>query len=255
MKILKICFLSIALSILLSVAASAESACSWYIVKKGNATPSFPENACEIVRHGGVYIDQSAADSGEKKLYLTFDAGYENGNIEKILDVMKQEDVTGAFFVLSNIIVKNTDLVKRMADEGHLVCNHTSNHKDLTKLTDDEILNNLSRIEELYKSRTGYEMEKIFRFPEGRYSLDTLKLLCDNGYRTVFWSMAYDDWDNSRQMDTELAKQKLISTTHDGAIILLHPTSATNAAILGDLIREWKAMGYTFGSLKDISTN
>ena len=95
-------------------------------------------------------------------------------------------------------------------------------------------------------------MQRIFRFPEGRYSLESLELLNANGYKTVFWSMAYDDWDNSRQMDTELAKQKLLNTTHDGAIILLHPTSATNAAILGDLIREWKAMGYIFGSLKDI---
>jgi peptidoglycan-N-acetylmuramic acid deacetylase len=147
---------------------------------------------------------------------------------------------------------KNPDIVKRMADEGHLVCNHTSNHKDITKLRNDEIIANLSRIEEQYKQVTGYDMEKIFRFPEGRYDLETLELLQKNGYKTVFWSMAYDDWDNSRQMDEERAKEKLLSTTHNGAIILLHPTSSTNAAILSDLIREWKSIGYTFGSLKDL---
>ena len=252
MKILKIISVLICISVISGVVASAEESCSWYIVKKGNSTPEFPDNCEDVKKYGGVYVDEGCINTGEKKLYLTFDAGYENGNIEKILDVMKDEGVTGAFFILSNIVLKNTDLVKRMADEGHLVCNHTSNHKNLTTLTDSEILANLERLETQYKDATGYEMEKIFRFPEGKYSISTLKLLDENGYKTVFWSMAYDDWDNSRQMDTECAKNKLLSTTHDGAIILLHPTSSTNAAILGDLIREWRDMGYSFGSLKDI---
>ena len=252
MKILKIISLAICFSLVFATVSHADDGCCWYIVKHGNDTPSFPENCDEVREFGGVYIGDTECASGEKKLYLTFDAGYENGNIEKILDVMRDEGVTGAFFILSNLIKKNPDLVKRMADEGHLVCNHTSNHKDMTKLTDGEMLANLSRLEEQYKTATGYEMEKIFRFPEGKYSIRTMKLLCENGYKTVFWSMAYDDWDNSRQMDVELAKSKLISTTHDGAIILLHPTSATNAAILSDMIKEWRAMGYTFGSLKDI---
>jgi peptidoglycan-N-acetylmuramic acid deacetylase len=251
MKKIKIISFIICLSILFSISARAES-CGWYIVKKGNSTPLFPEDAEMVERLGGVYIDKNAAKNGEKKLYLTFDAGYENGNIEKILDVMRDEGVYGAFFILSNILNKNPDIVKRMADEGHLVCNHTSNHKDITKLRNDEIIANLSRIEEQYKQVTGYDMEKIFRFPEGRYDLETLELLQKNGYKTVFWSMAYDDWDNSRQMDEERAKEKLLSTTHNGAIILLHPTSSTNAAILSDLIREWKSIGYTFGSLKDL---
>jgi peptidoglycan-N-acetylmuramic acid deacetylase len=165
---------------------------------------------------------------------------------------MRDNGVCGAFFILSNLIDKNPDLVKRMADEGHLVCNHTYNHKNITRLTDEEILANLSRLENKYKDVTGKNMEKIFRYPEGRYSERTLKLLHKNGYTTVFWSMAYDDWDNNRQMDPGRAKQKLLSTTHEGAILLLHPTSATNAEILGDLILEWKRMGYTFGSLKEI---
>ena len=230
----------------------AEESFNWYIKKRGNEVPIFPDNANMVLENGGAFIDENAARCGEKKLYLTFDAGYENGNIEKILDVMKEAKVTGAFFILSNLIDKNPELVIRMANEGHLVCNHTSNHKDITKLTDAEVLANLGRLETKYKEVTGLEMEKIFRFPEGRCSERTLKLLKDNGYKTVFWSMAYDDWDNSRQMNPDVAKAKLLSTTHDGAILLLHPTSATNAAILGELICEWKNQGYSFGSLKDI---
>ena len=250
MKIIKFVSFFLCVSFLVGTVAYAEEGCNWYIVKHGNDTPTFPGNCNEVSKYGGVYVD--CASENEKKLYLTFDAGYENGNIEKILDVMRDEGVHGAFFILSNLVNKNPDLVKRMADEGHLVCNHTSNHKDMTKLKDDEILANLERLETQYRDATGYEMEKIFRFPEGRYSIRAKKLLSENGYKTVFWSMAYDDWDNSRQMDTELAKQKLLSTTHDGAIILLHPTSSTNAAILGDLIKCWRDMGYTFGSLKDL---
>ena len=252
MKVINIFCSMLCVLSLLSFTAYADQGYNWYIVRRGNSTPSFPDTATIVTQNGGVYIDLSAAKNEDKRIYLTFDAGYENGNIEKILDAMKEERVVGAFFILSNLIDKNPDLIKRMADEGHLVCNHTSNHKDMTKLTDDEVLANLKRLEEKYNGVTGRDMEKIFRFPEGRYSERTLSLLNNNGYKTVFWSMAYDDWDNARQMDPELAKNKLISMTHPGAIVLLHPTSSTNAAILADLIREWKSLGYSFGSLKDL---
>lgn len=252
MKKTKITFVFISIFLITIFTSGAEAAMNWYIVRRGNSTPNFPPNASEIEKLGGIYIDKKSACDGEKKLYLTFDAGYENGNIERILDVMKEENVRGAFFILSNLIDKNPELVRRLSDEGHLVCNHTYNHKDMTTLTDDEILSNLERLEKKYEDVTGKKMEKIFRFPEGRYSTRVLELLYDNGYKSVFWSMAYDDWDNSRQMSTEKAKRKLLSMTHDGAIILLHPTSATNAEILGDLIREWKSQGYTFGTLDAI---
>ena len=252
MKTAKIILVIVCIIALFNNICYAEEELNWYIKKRGNEVPLFPPESCTVAKNGGIYVDEKAIENHEKKLYLTFDAGYENGNIEKILDIMKAEDVTGAFFILSNIIEKNPELIKRMSDEGHLVCNHTYNHKNMTKLTNEEILSNLRRLENKYKEVTGRDMEKIFRYPEGRYNTRTLKLLNNNGYKTVFWSMAYDDWDNARQMHPDIAKAKLLSTTHDGAIILLHPTSSTNAAILGDLIREWKSLGYSFASLKDI---
>ena len=252
MNVLKLISLLLCLVLLMNVVSYADEGKNWFIVKCGNNTPRFPDDANEISKYGAIFIDSSSANSAEKKLYLTFDAGYENGNIEKMLDIMRDEGVTGAFFILSNLIKKNPELVSRMVDEGHLVCNHTSDHKDMTKLSDSEILSNLSHLETQYRELTGSEMEKFFRFPEGRYNVRTVKLLCENGYKSVFWSMAYDDWDNSRQMNTELAKQKLLSTTHNGAILLLHPTSETNVRIFRELLHEWKAMGYTFGSLKEI---
>jgi len=185
MKILKIICILLCTAFIFNLYCYSDEEFNWYIVKKGNNTPSFPANAKDVAENGGIYIDINAANSCEKKLYLTFDAGYENGNIEKILDVMKEENVCGAFFILSNLIDKNPELVKRMSDEGHLVCNHTYNHKNLCNLSDEEIIANLKRLENKYKEVTGKDMEKIFRFPEGKYSIRTLKLLNENGYTSV----------------------------------------------------------------------
>ena len=224
----------------------------WFIKRKGAERPGFPNDASEISQYNCYYIDDVASKNKEKRLYLTFDAGYENGNIEKILDVLKEENVPAAFFVLDNIILKNTDLVTRMADEGHLVCNHTKNHKNLSSATKEEIFADLSALEAIYRDKTGREMEKFFRFPEGRYSVEAIKNVCELGYTTVFWSFGYEDWDNAKQMSCEKAINKIISNTHDGAIILLHPTSATNAEIMSTLIMRWKEMGYEFGTLHEL---
>ncbi len=233
--------------------AAEETATSFYIRKNGNKRPVLPTEEKNIEALGAIYIDPCRGDDGEDKvLYLTFDAGYENGNVEKILDTLRDEKVCGAFFLLGHIIRKNTDLVKRMKAEGHLICNHTVDHKDMTKCSEEEMKENLSRLERIYEECTGDKMEKIFRFPEGRYDEQRLAYARKLGYKTFFWSLAYADWDNEKQPNPEKAKKILLENTHNGAIILLHPTSATNAQILPDLIREWRAMGYRFGSLSDL---
>ena len=225
---------------------------TWFIKRNGNCTPGFSSSASMVDEYNGYYIDKKAADAEEKVLYLTFDAGYENGNIEKILDVLQKEDVPAAFFVLDNLIIKNTDLVKRMAEDGHLVCNHTKNHRNLTRCTEEVIRNDLTDLEKIYEERTERSLDKFFRFPEGKFSEDALRAVSNMGYTTVFWSFAYDDWDNNRQPKSEQAIKKILDNTHNGAIILLHPTSDTNAEILPSLIKSWRKMGYTFGTLYDL---
>ncbi len=244
------------LSIIMSVISSAAdpSCLEWYIKRRVNSPPEYPEGADDLAEYNCYYIDKNCLNSGKKKIYITFDAGYENGNIAKILDVLKEENVPAAFFVLDNIILKNTDLVNRMAEEGHLVCNHTKRHKNLCASNKEEIKDELSALEAIYFDKTGREMSKFFRFPEGKYSIDAVKNIYELGYTTVFWSFGYDDWDNGRQMNPEKAKKKILSATHNGEIILLHPTSDTNAAIIRDLIYEWRKMGYTFGTLNDINS-
>jgi peptidoglycan-N-acetylmuramic acid deacetylase len=235
-----------------SITASADAEYHWYIKRNGTNCPYFPAEASILDDHNGYYIDKTASDNKDKILYLTFDAGYENGNVEKILDTMADEGVRGAFFLLDNIILNNTDLVIRMAEEGHAVCNHTKNHKNLSKSCYEEIAKDLASLEDIYKAKTGREMDKFFRFPEGKYSEEALKSIDQLGYKTIFWSFAYDDWDNSRQMDCQKAIKKILDNTHPGAVILLHPTSSTNAEILPTLIKEWKSMGYSFGTLYEL---
>ena len=236
------------------IVTSAEGSLHWYIKRRRAQAPLFPKEADTISQYDAYYIDKEANERDEKIIYLTFDAGYENGNVEKILDILKEENVPAAFFLLDNIIRKNTDVVVRMAEEGHTVCNHTRNHKNLSGASEKEIMANLTALEQIYKDKTGREIEKYFRFPEGSYSIEALSIIQSLGYKTVFWSFAYDDWDNQRQPDLEKAKAKVLDGTHPGAVMLFHPTSDTNAAIMSDLIKSWREMGYSFGTLDRLTS-
>jgi len=215
--------------------------------------PKIDEEMQFIEEYDGHYIDRYHNDScDKKKLYLTFDAGYENGNIAKILDTLKEEAVPGAFFVLGNLVESNPELIRRMSDEGHLVCNHTYSHKDITKITKEEFKNELDRLNAILYECTGREADMFFRPPEGKFSKETMLWAQEFGYKTVFWSFAYADWDNNKQMSPDAAKEKILSNIHNGAILLLHPTSKTNALILGDIIRELKEQNYEFGTLDEL---
>ena len=255
MKIYRVFFIAVLLLVVFfnSVTVTASECRSWYIKRNGTRPPSPPPDI-ELIRENDGFFMNDRLSENEKKIYLTFDAGYENGNLEKILDVLKAENVPAAFFILDNLIVKNTDLVIRMANEGHLVCNHTKRHKNLSGATEDEIIKDLTALEELYKEKTGREMDKYFRFPEGKYSEFAIKCNKNMGYKTMFWSFAYEDWDNQKQPSKEYAMKKILSNTHNGAIILLHPNSSTNAEIMKDLIYSWREMGYEFGNLHDFDS-
>ena len=238
-----------------AVAANSGNSYSWYCTRnKEHRQPVADANMRFIEEYGGFYVDKNHSDSTEEKvIYLTFDAGYENGNVEKILNVLKEKQVTAAFFVLENIILKNKELILRMIDEGHLVCNHTSKHLDVTKCkTVEEFKAELESLERIFTDTTGRKMPKYFRPPEGKFSEQSMKFADALGYKTIFWSFAYADWDNNSQPKHSAAKDKILSNLHNGEIMLLHPTSATNAAILGEIIDEIKAQGFRFGSLTEL---
>ena len=227
----------------------------WYCTRtKNHAQPIADPPLREVESLGGYYIDHAHADPNaeDKVVYLTFDAGYENGNVAKVLDVLKAEGATGAFFILGNLPERFPDLVRRMAEEGHLVCNHTYTHKNLCGAPAGALTSELTRLEEACRNLAGVEVSKYYRPPEGCFDAAMLREACEAGYKTVFWSFAYADWDNARQPDPTAAKARILDNLHNGEVMLLHPTSATNAAVLGDVLREIKARGYRFGTLDEL---
>lgn len=236
----------------LSVDATAQ-AYNWYCMRnKNHLQPRIEPNMSFIEHYNGYYVDHRHGDDSEDKvIYLTFDAGYENGNIAKILDVLKSRSVPAAFFILSNLAKTNAELVRRMASEGHTVCNHTSSHKDMSKVTDKQAFaDELNKLNTVCLENTGVEVAHFYRPPEGRFSEENLKMASELGYTTVLWSFAYADWDNNKQPSPEYAKKLILDNVHNGEIMLLHPTSATNAAILGEVIDTLREQGYRFGTVE-----
>lgn len=241
--------ISAILSLYLMTVVFASGTLNWYVKhNKDHKRPELDGGLNIINEHNAYYLGDD-----EKVIYLTFDAGYENGNVEKILDVLKKHNAPAAFFVLENLITRNTALVKRMADEGHLVCNHTATHKNMSKINDKEaFISELRRLEDVYREYTGKEIAKFYRPPEGSFNEKNLEFADEMGYKTVFWSFAYADWDNNKQPECERALDKILSHTHNGEIMLLHPTSSTNAEILDSVITQLKAQGYRLGHLEEL---
>ena len=223
---------------------------SWGLSFRQEGTaPIGNADAAHLARYDGAYL----GNTQEKVLYLTFDAGYENGSTAKILDTLKAHQVPAAFFLVGNYIEKNADLVRRMAAEGHIVANHTMHHPDMSKLSDKAAFSKeLTDLEKLYKETTDQDMPRYYRPPQGLYSEENLKMAKELGYKTVFWSLAYVDWNNDAQPTAQEAFRKLLPRTHNGAVVLLHSTSRTNAEILDELLTKWKDMGYRFGTLDEL---
>lgn len=228
----------------------------WYFKKNSEHKQPKLEGKLNIIKkYNGIYIDANYGDDcNEKKLYLTFDFGYENGNVEKIADVLKENNVKGTFFILENPVIRNTELIKRLACDGNLICNHTAKHKDMSKVAvKEEFARELNKLEDIYRQYTGFELAKYYRPPEGKFTESNLKHASELGYTTVFWSFAYADWDNNNQLSPEIAYNKIMDNLHNGAVILLHPTSATNAVILDRVIKDCKRLGYTFDTIDKIT--
>lgn len=228
----------------------ALSAGSWGLsFQQEGQPPVGPASQTQLAQYDAAYL----GDTSQPVLYLTFDAGYENGITGKILDVLKSHQVPAAFFLVGNYLEQNPDLVLRMMKEGHLVGNHTMHHPDMSQLSDFRAFSKeLEDLEALYQQVTGEKMAKYYRPPQGLYREENLKMAQQLGYRTVFWSLAYVDWNNDAQPTAEQAFAKLLPRVHNGAVILLHATSQTNGEILDELLTRWENMGYSFGSLDDL---
>lgn len=231
-----------------AVPASAEGNWGLSFQEEGK-TPVGNATFEELAKYDTFYAEQTE----EKHIYLTFDVGYENGNTASILDTLKKHNVSATFFVVGTYIESDPELVKRMAEEGHIVGNHTWHHPDMSQIAAmDAFKKELEDVENAYLEVTGEEMTKFYRPPQGKYSEANLKMAQELEYKTFFWSLAYVDWYDDNQPSREEAFEKLLGRIHPGAIVLLHSTSDTNALILDELIQKWEEMGYTIRSLTEL---
>jgi peptidoglycan-N-acetylmuramic acid deacetylase len=220
---------------------------NWYFNPRNDGKQPTPIKEVSFFKKYNAYY---VGNPNEKVLYLTFDAGYESGNTEKILDTLKKHNAPAAFFVVDHYLKTSPEMVKRMNAEGHLVCNHSKTHPSMASITDfDKFKEEIITVENRYKEITGKDMPKYFRPPMGKFSEKSLEYTQKLGYNTVFWSFAYVDWYEDKQPSHEEAKKKIFTRTHPGAILLLHPNSKTNADILDDVLTHWEQEGYTIKSL------
>ena len=226
---------------------------NWYYMAKGrDIQPDGPAECKNFLNeNNGYYVDNN---NTEKVIYLTFDEGYENGNTSTILDILKEVDVSAAFFVTKPYIESQADLIKRMASEGHVVGNHSVHHPSMPSIHDPSLFKDeFTGVEESYKALTGEDIPKFFRPPMGKYSEESLKMTNELGYKTIFWSFAYRDWLVDDQPSHDYAMKKILSGAHPGEIMLLHAVSDTNTAILKDVIEKLQSDGYIFKSLNDFN--
>ena len=232
-----------------AVPASAEGNWGLSFQEEGK-TPVGNATFEELAKYDAFYAEQTE----EKHIYLTFDVGYENGNTASILDTLKKHNVSATFFVVGTYIESDPELVKRMAEEGHIVGNHTWHHPDMSQIAAlDTFKKELVDVEDAYREVTGDGMTKFYRPPQGKYSESNLQMAQELGYKTFFWSLAYVDWYDDNQPTKEEAFDKLLGRIHPGAIVLLHSTSDTNSLILDELIQKWEEMGYTIRPLTELS--
>ena len=199
-----------------------------------------------LEQNNGICLGNSDA----KTIYLTFDEGYEAGYTSQILKTLKENDVKAAFFLTAHYVNTQEDLVRQMIEEGHIIGNHTVNHKSMPSLTEEEIKKEVMNLHQGVYEKFNYEM-KYIRPPKGEFSEKTLMITNALGYKTVMWSFAYEDWDEKKQPDEEKAKEKILNNLHNGEIMLLHGNSKTNTNILDSVIKEAKNRGYVFKSLDE----
>ena len=243
---------------LVLAAAAAVGVLRGTMLETGSWGLSFREPGTSPVGSAGVdqlqkYDAAYLGNTTEKVIYLTFDAGYENGCTAQILDALKKHNVSATFFLVGNYLEKNPDLVRRMVAEGHTVGNHTMHHYDMSRISDPAAFQKeLEDLEQLYEQTVGEPMQKYYRPPQGIYSEENLRQAKNLGYKTVFWSLAYVDWKNDDQPTAQAAFNKLLPRIHPGAVVLLHSTSKTNAAILDELLTRWEDMGYRFAPIQEL---
>lgn len=225
----------------------------WWFIRKKEHMPSGSGEEFNISQYDGFYRNKNV-DDVDKVIYLTFDCGYENGFTPTLLDILAKHNAPAMFFVTKSFINTCPDYVTRMKEEGYLVGNHTLNHPVMPTVDETTLMNEILGCAELFYETTGYEMDPFLRPPTGAYSERTLALTKDLGYSTIFWSIAYHDYDPNDQPGKEYVLDHFTTYYHNGAIPLIHNISQSNTEALDDVLTMLEEAGYRFGSLAELKS-
>lgn len=217
------------------------------LINHPNERPNAGKYGSIIEQNNGFYIGPDS-----KEVYLTFDCGYENGYTKQILEALRKTDTKAIFFITGHYLESATDLVKEMVADGHIIGNHTYAHKDFTKSSNEQILSDIQRLEKAYQEVMGKPLSRYVRPPRGEFDERSMKLLKDNGYVGVFWSLAYVDWHKDAFHSNQYSYKAVMKRIHPGAIILMHTVSKDNAVDLEQIILDLKKEGYVFKSIENM---
>lgn len=224
----------------------------WWFKRNENHAAPEAQQEIDLTKYDAWYVKTEVKD-GEKPVFLTFDCGYENGYTPGILDVLQKHRAPAAFFVCKHFIEDQPDLIRRMKEEGHVVGNHTANHICMPENDDRTVREEIAENADYMKEATGYEMDPFFRPPKGEYSERTLQITKNMGYTTIFWSLAYVDYDVNSQPGADYVINQFDQYIHPGAIPLIHNISESNAQALDTVLTNLENAGYTFCSLYELS--
>ncbi len=225
------------------------AALSWYFTRNNQHLAPVINNdiAAMLAQNQAIYL----LPNDNKRIFLTFDCGYELGYIPTILDILQRKQIKAAFFITGQYIQSKPELVKRMQAEGHLVCNHTWNHPDLATIDQAKLNQEMNHLDQSYQELTGVAIDRYIRPPMGNYSANSLKWSKALGYTTVFWSMAWVDWDPKKKSSADFVVQHVLDNIHPGAIILMHAVSSSDTDALEKIITELQSQGYVFSTFKN----
>ncbi|HEX3012456.1 MAG TPA: polysaccharide deacetylase family protein [Syntrophomonadaceae bacterium] len=222
---------------------------SWYFTRNSqHQIPYVNQDICKLLAANNAFY---VLPNNSNKIYLTFDAGYELGYTAQILDTLKSNGVHAAFFITGQYLHTQPELVKRMKAEGNLVCNHTLNHPDCARITSTRMEGEMVSLQQEYRQLTGQEIDHYFRPPMGNYSESSLQTANKLGYKTVFWSIAFNDWDPSKQPGADYSFQHVAANIHPGAVILLHAVSQSDTDALDRIIKYLQGQGYVFATFAE----
>lgn len=223
---------------------------SWWFRRKTNQVPSGSGEKFKIAEYDGYYRNENVTEE-EKVIYITIDCGYGSSNTPVMLDIFKKHDVKVTFFVTEFFVDANPEYLNRMLDEGHMVGNHSVSHADMTKLTEQEVYDEIIGCEDAFYEATGQQINMFFRLPGGAYSKKVMQMIEDLGYQTMFWSIAYNDYDKDNQPTVEWILEHFETYHHNGALVLMHNDSDGNRDAMDQVLTYLKEQGYRFGTLNE----